>query len=190
MGMKAETLLFDKGGPQNTDETLAAARKRAGELGITKAVLATSTGETALKALDAFEGTGIDLIGVTLHAGYWDIFEPPDAEKVAAARERGATILTATHALMGSVESAVKDKFGGIPPAELVAYTYYTFSQGMKVAVEVAMMAADAGLLGGAEEIIAIGGTGRGADTAVVLKPAYTTSFFDLNVREVLAMPR
>lgn len=188
--MKAEMLLFEKGGPENTDETLAVVRKRAGELGITKAVLATSTGETALKALDAFEGTDIEVIGVTLHAGYWDIFEPPDAEKVAAARDRGAKILTATHSLMGSVESAVKDKFGGIPPAELIAYTYYTFSQGMKVAVEVAMMAADAGLLGSAEEVVAIGGTGNGADTAVVLKPAYTTNFFELKIREVLAMPR
>jgi hypothetical protein len=188
--MKTELLLFEKGGPENTKETLAAARKRAGELGVQNVVLATSTGRTALMALDAFEGSGVRITGVTLHAGYWDVYEPPDKEKIAEAKDRGAAIVTATHGLMGSVESAVKEKFGGIPPMELIAHTYYTFSQGMKVCVEVALMAADAGLIANAEEIIAIGGTGEGADTAVVLKAAYTTNFFDLKIREVLAMPR
>ena len=130
------------------------------------------------------------IVGVTLHAAYWDVYEPPDKEKMEQARARGAHTITATHGLMGSVESAVKQKFGGIPPAELIAHTYYTFSQGMKVAVEVALMAADAGYVGNAEEVIAIGGSGKGADTAVVLRAAYTTNFFDLNVCEVLAMPR
>jgi len=60
----------------------------------------------------------------------------------------------------------------------------------MKVAVEVAVMAADAGLLEGEGEVIAVAGTGSGADTAVVLSPAYSTSFFELKVREVIAMPR
>jgi hypothetical protein len=188
--MRREVLLFEKGGLENTEATLAIARERAGELGVQNVVLATSTGRTALMALDAFEGSGVRLIGVTLHAGYWDVYEPPDKAKIAEAKDRGAVILTATHALMGSVESAVKEKFGGIPPMELIAHTYYTFSQGMKVCVEVALMAADAGYVSNAEEIVAIGGTGVGADTAVVLKAAYTTNFFDLNVREVLAMPR
>ncbi|MCK4375706.1 MAG: hypothetical protein KAX19_10265 [Candidatus Brocadiae bacterium] len=188
--MRREMLLFDKGGPQNTDATLGAARRRAEELGITKVVLATSSGETALKALEAFEGMDVQVIGVTLHAGYWGLYSGPDKEKVAAAEAKGVKFLTATHSLMGSVESAIKDKFGGIAPMELIAHTYYTFSQGMKVAVEVTLMAADAGLVENAEDIIAVGGTDEGADTAVVLKAAYTTNFFDLKVREVLAMPR
>lgn len=188
--MKTELLLFDEPGPQNTEETLAVARRRAEELRLQNVVVATSTGRTALMALDAFEGTGARIIGVTLHAGYWDVYEPPDEAKIAEANKRGAAIITATHGLMGSVESAVKEKFGGIPPMELIAHTYYTFSQGMKVCVEVALMAADAGYVENAEEVIAIGGTGEGADTAVVLKAAYTTNFFDVNVREVLAMPR
>jgi len=59
----------------------------------------------------------------------------------------------------------------------------------MKVAVEITVMAADAGLISSEEEVIAIGGTNRGADTAIVVKPAYSTNFFDLKIREVIAMP-
>ncbi len=188
--IKREMLLFETGGPENTVATLQAARRRAEELGIKKVVLATSTGRTALMALDAFDGLGVDIIGVTLHAAYWTIYVPPDEAKVAAARARGAKFLTATHGLMGNVEAAIRDKFGGLPPVELIAHTYYTFSQDMKVAVEVALMAADAGLVQKGEDIIALGGTNEGADTAVVLKAAYTTDFFDLKIREVIAMPR
>jgi len=188
--MRREMLLFEKGGPEQTLPTLQAARSRAEELGIGHVVLATSTGETALKALDVFEGTGVKVIGVTLQAGLWEVYTGPDRQKVAAARERGAVILTASHALMGNLEAAIREKFGGVPPVELIAHTYYTFSQGMKVAVEVAMMAADAGLIPIDGEVIAIGGTGEGADTAVVLSPTYTNRFFDLRVREVIAMPR
>jgi len=188
--IKRELVLFEKGGPENTVATLEAARSRAEELDIRKVVLATSTGRTALMALDVFRGLEVDIIGVTLHAAYWPIYVPPDGEKVAAATAQGVKFVTATHGLMGNVEAAVRDKFGGLPPVELIAHTYYTFCQGMKVAVEVALMAADAGLVENGEDIIAVGGTGEGADTAIVLKAAFTTNFFDLKVREVIAMPR
>jgi len=36
------------------------------------------------------------------------------------------------------------------------------------------------------EDIIAIGGSGRGADTAVVLRPVNSNTFFDLKVKEIL----
>jgi len=75
-------------------------------------------------------------------------------------------------------------------PAELIAHTLYRFSQGMKVAIEITLMAADAGLIPINEEIIAIAGTDKGADTALVLKPAYTNEFFNLEVREIIAIPR
>jgi hypothetical protein len=60
----------------------------------------------------------------------------------------------------------------------------------MKVAVECLLMAADAGLLDTGQEVIAIGGTGSGADTAIVCKPAHPRTFHELEIREVLAKPR
>ena len=187
---KRETLLFEEPGPKQTEATLKAARQRAAQLGIKTVVLATSTGRTALMALDVFEGTGVRIVGVTLHAGLWKKYAPPDPEKIRAAEKRGARFVTATHTLMGNVESAVQEKLGGVSPCDVIAHTYYTFCQGMKVAVEVAVMAADAGLLEGEKEVIAIAGTSEGADTAIVLSPAYSTDFFDLKINEVIAMPR
>lgn len=60
----------------------------------------------------------------------------------------------------------------------------------MKVAVEITLMAADAGLIRTDQEAIAIAGTGKGADTALVLKPANAQTFFDLEIREILCKPR
>ena len=57
------------------------------------------------------------------------------------------------------------------------------------VAVEVAVMAADAGTLTG-KDIVAIGGSGGGADTALVIKPAHMNNFFDLRIREIICKPR
>jgi len=188
--IERKTLLFETGGKEHTEATLQAARERAEELGIKSVVLATSTGETALRALQAFEGTDVQIVGVTLHAGLWRKYTVIDPDKVRQAEARGVKFLTATHALMGNVDSAVREKFGGVPPCELIAHTYYTFSQGMKVAVEVAVMAADAGLISDQGDVIAIGGTGEGADTAIVLRPAFSTEFFNVKVREVIAMPR
>jgi hypothetical protein len=68
--------------------------------------------------------------------------------------------------------------------------TLRMFGQGMKVACEIATMAADAGLVRTDEEIIAIGGTGRGADTAIVLQPSYTHRFFNLRIKEIICKPR
>ena len=50
-------------------------------------------------------------------------------------------------------------------------------------------MAADAGLIRTDEEIISIGGTKRGVDTALLLKAAHTQNFFDLKVKEILCKP-
>ena len=59
----------------------------------------------------------------------------------------------------------------------------------MKVAVEVTLMAADAGVIPVDQAIVAIAGTGRGADTAIVIQPANTTNFLDLDIHEIIAKP-
>jgi hypothetical protein len=51
-------------------------------------------------------------------------------------------------------------------------------------------MAADAGLIRAGEEVIAIAGTGKGLDTAVVLKASNTHTFFDTRIQEIICKPR
>ena len=51
-------------------------------------------------------------------------------------------------------------------------------------------MALDAGKLPFGREVVAIAGTGRGADTAMVLTPAYTAQLLKTRIHELLCMPR
>ncbi|MFH1985652.1 MAG: pyruvate kinase alpha/beta domain-containing protein [Pseudomonadota bacterium] len=180
-------MYFDTSGKENTLATLQQGYARGQELGITEVVLATTSGETALAALKVF--TGFQIIAVTYHCGFNAPFQsmmpPENRERLAAA---GVRIVQATHALSG-IERSVAKKHGGVYPALIIADALKLFGQGTKVAVEVAVMAADAGLLSGGD-IVAIGGSSRGADAALIVAPAHQDNFFDLKVREVVCKPR
>jgi uncharacterized protein len=190
--MELATTYFDKpGGAENTEKTLALAKARAKALGIKTIVVASTVGDTAVKAVNAFKG--FKVIVVTHVAG---MREPNTQEFTEENRKtvesKGGIILTAAHAF-GGIHRALSST---VPPSptsavgDIIAMTLRNFGQGMKVACEIAAMAADAGLVRTDEEIIAIGGTGRGADTAVVLQPSYTHRFFNLRVKEIICKPR
>jgi hypothetical protein len=183
----ASCVYFAQTGPQNTARTLELARARAGALGIHKVLVATTTGATGLQA--AHELKGLDIIVISHSAG----FSAPNtqslaAENRAAIEATGATILTCQHAF-GGVGRAVRMKLGTYELDEIIAFTLRTFCQGIKVVAEMALMAADAGLVRTDEPLIAIAGTGRGADTAAVLKPSNAQTFFDLRFLEIVCMP-
>jgi hypothetical protein len=180
------TLYFTKPGKANTDALLGAACSRAAAIGVRQVVVASTHGFTARRAQAAFAGTGVEVIAVTIAASYdaegWTM---TDAERTRL-RRAGITVLTGTHALGGELSNGLE-----VPGAQDVASkVLYRFCQGMKVAVEVALMAADAGLLDMRHEVIAVGGTGEGADTAIVVKPAYTRTFQKLEIREIIGKPR
>jgi hypothetical protein len=84
----------------------------------------------------------------------------------------------------------MRKSFNMMGLGETIASVLRVFGQGMKVVCEIPLMAADAGVVRTDEEVIAVGGTGRGADTAVVLNPVNTTDFFNLKVKEILCKPR
>ena len=180
-------MYFDQPGKVNTVPTLTQAARRGQELGLEEMVLATTSGDTAFKALERCPGFRIT--AVTYHHGFKEPFQPIMPATVRQdLTARGVRVVTATHALSG-VERSVAKKLGGVSPVLLMAATLKIFGQGAKVAVEVAIMAADAGALTG-RDIIAIGGSSKGADTALVIKPAHQSSFFDIKVREVICKPR
>jgi uncharacterized protein len=180
-------MYFDQHGPENTLQTLTAAFERGQALGLTEAVLASTSGETAYRALEIF--TGFHLVAVTLHGGFRKPFEnvmPAEVRK--DLESKGVTVVSATHPLSG-VERSIAKKYSGLYPAMLIADTLKRFGQGTKVAVEIAIMAADAGVLSG-NDIIGIGGSSTGADTALILSPTNQTHFFDLKIREIVCKPR
>lgn len=182
------TVYFDKPGRQNTARTLEVALQRAEQLSIKAVLVATTSGETGVTAAEFFQG--YEVVVVTHSTGFRGPNEQElDPEHHASIEEAGAKVLTCQHAF-GGVNRAVRRKLDTYLTDEIIAYTLRTFGQGMKVCQEMALMAADAGLVAVGEPCIAIAGTGHGADTAVVLAPANAQSFFDLRVMEILAKPR
>jgi uncharacterized protein len=170
--------------------TLDTALARAAELDIKHIVVATTTGETPIKLLEKRGEEGPSVVAVTHSAG----FAGPNTQELLpehreAIIQGGGHILTCQHAL-GGVNRAVRRKLGTYQLDEIIAFTLRSFGQGMKVACEITVMAADAGLIPAGEEIIAIGGSGRGADTAAVILSANAQDFFDLRVLEILCKPR
>ncbi|MHB1294621.1 MAG: pyruvate kinase alpha/beta domain-containing protein [Anaerolineae bacterium] len=188
--MNLETWCFEKGGPQNTDRTLAVATVRAQALGLRQMVVASSHGGTARKAQTLCAPLGISVVAVTISHGWesqgW-CMTPAERKGLEAL---GVRVVTGTHALGDGVGSAFSAKYGGRAADEIVRDTLYRFCQGMKVAVESVLMAADAGALDMSQEVVAVAGSSEGADTAIVVKPAYPNTFLDLEIREVLAKPR
>lgn len=180
-------MYFDKPGKDNTDQTLKLAADRGKELGLNEVVVASTTGATAYKALEIF--AGLRLTVVTYHCGFKKPFESVMPHAVRKDLEtKGALVVAASHALSG-VERSIAKKHSGIYPVLLIADTLRLFGQGTKVAVEISIMAADAGTLSG-DDIIAVGGSGGGADAALVLKPAHQSNLFDMRIREVICKPR
>jgi hypothetical protein len=188
-----DIVYFEKAGSQNTDDTIRLALARANELGIKYVLVASSSGETGLKVAEASGGMGIKVIAVSHHVG----FSGPgrrdiDEQYLKQLKELGVPVIEASHALSG-VERSITKRLGGASRVESIAEALRTLiSVGTKVCVEISIMAADAGLVpvDGQTEIIAIGGTWSGADTACVIKPAHANSFFDMQVREFVCLPR
>ena len=188
--MRLTTYCFEQPGAHNTEQTLAVAHERAMALGIRQMVVASSHGETARRAQALCGPNGIAVIAVTICHGWESAGWCMPAGTVAELQRLGIAVVTGIHALGDGVGSAFSEKTGGRAPEEIVRDTLYRFCQGMKVAVECVLMAADAGLLDMSQEVVSVAGTSDGADTAIVCKPAYPRTFLELEIREVLAKPR
>jgi hypothetical protein len=59
----------------------------------------------------------------------------------------------------------------------------------MKVGVEIILMATDGGCIAAGEKVIAVTGTGRGSDTAVVALAASSTKLYELHITEIICKP-
>ncbi|RUM46158.1 MAG: hypothetical protein DSY80_02540 [Desulfocapsa sp.] len=188
--MEKKIVYFDKPGYKNTEHTLRLAIERCEELGLRYLVVASSSGETAMKAFEMLKGKNIELVVVTYHRGFYeegvDSMKPEIEEFL---RKNGVKIVRQSHVLSG-LERSFTRKFGGLSRTEAVAEALRAlFGHGLKVCVEITIMAADSGAIP-IEEVVAVGGRSRGADTAVVIRPAHMNNFFDMQIKEIICMPR
>ena len=185
--MKYQTLYFEKAGPENTEETLKLVKEWSDMLDIKTILVATTSGKTGVKAVELLKNHNV--VVVTHSTGFREENEQElTPENKNSIEVLGGKILTCQHALAG-ISRAVRFKFNTYEIDEIIANTLRLLGQGLKVAVEIVLMAADAGFIRTASDVIAIGGTNEGADTAAVIKPANVSRFFDLKVRGVLCKP-
>jgi hypothetical protein len=179
---------FHKPGGKNTRGVLEAVSKRAKDISIRKILIASYSGRTAFEALKILD-KDINIIVVTHVTGYAkpDVQELDEKDRKEL-ESQGVKVLTCQHAF-GGVGRGVRNKLDTYQIDEIMAHTLRVFGQGVKVAIEVTLMAADAGLVRTDEDVIAVGGTAQGVDSALVLKPANSAHFFDLKVREIICKP-
>ncbi len=188
--MESKVRYFAKAGKDNTEACLGIVKEALHERRIRHLVIASTYGDTGLLFSEALKDSGTNLVVVTHCAGFK---EPNHVEITPEIRVKlgnnGAHVLTGTM-VTHSIETAFAAKFSGLYPTLIIAQTLRVFGQGTKVCCEIAMMAADAGLIPEAEEVLTVAGTARGADTVLLVKSAVSKRFFDLKVLEILAKPR
>jgi len=186
---------FKNCGEVNTDQLLEIVRKRSLDLGIAKVIVASETGRSAVKALEKFQGTSIRLIVVTHYpATTWG---PKGDILIGLKRKEYAANLKK---LLNNEVKVVQGTRPFAPPSRslnwsltaegMIDSTLELFGAGTKIAIEVAVMATDAGELEEGEQIISCAGTFKGLDTALLVETAYSMNFFKkFEVREVIAKP-
>jgi len=184
---KKEILYYESTGEINTEQTLKIAKQRADKLGIKNLVIASTRGNTGVKAVEYFKGYNVVVVPHVTGLrgpGQQELTE----ENKNKIEENGGQVVIAAHAFSG-INRAIQAKWTTMYPAGIMAQTLRLFGQGMKVVVEIAAMAADAGVVPVDEDVLVVAGSGRGADTAVVLRPANSHNIFDMVIREIVAKP-
>ena len=186
--MGSSVTYFDHRGRGNTPRVLELVMQRASALGITDVLIPSLTGASGLLACERL--TGLHVVVVTQSTGLSGPGHqemPPDV--LEELKARGASVFTGTHSF-GGVGRAVRRKFATYQVEEIIAHTLKRFGEGTKVAVEIVLATADAGLISIDKEVISCGGSGRGLDTALVLRPAHAQDFFDLEILEIICKRR
>ena len=188
MSTKKSILYFSQTGNTNTQTTIKMAKERADELGIKDVVVASTRGDTGLITADMFKGYNVVI--VTHATGFREPGKQELSDEMTSKiRAAGGKILTTTHVFRG-VDRAIQSKFDTVYPAIIMAQTLRLFGQGMKVVVEIPVMAADAGLIPVDKDVMVIAGSNKGADTAVVIQPSNSHDIFDMVVKEIITKPR
>jgi hypothetical protein len=178
--MEEKIVYFEEPGKANTETTLLLALARAKKRGIKKVVMASTLGDTARLAAKLWENEGIKLVVVPHQFGFIGMNFPP--ELVTELEKQGHTV----H--FGTMLFHTEHLYGMNTPT-IMANVLRTFCQGMKVCVEIIMMAADGGHVGIGEQVVVVAGSGRGADTAVVAAAATSTKLADLHIQEIICKP-
>ena len=180
--MEEKIVYFEEPGIGNTEVTLNLALERAKDRGIKKVLLASTRGDTARQLAQKLAGTGIRMVVVPHQYGFGPAGQRFPKALVDELQGQGHSVYFGTMLFH-------TDGFFATNEPRLMANLLRTFCQGMKVAVEITLMAANGGLVAAGENVVVVTGTGRGADTAVVAIAATSTNLSDFHVTEIICKP-
>ena len=165
---------FDRPGQDNTDEVLDVVQRRFEEGDISNILVATTKGVTGLKFSRAFKNKA-KVVAIS--------HEKIEVDYRKEMEELGAKTVDGSHLPFHA------------KGMDVVRDALLLMGQGFKVCLELALIATDKGIVHPYNYVIAVGGTSRGADTAIVVKTTTTAEAFSkdeskrLEVREILCMP-
>lgn len=179
--METKIVYFEGIGVDNTEACFDTVDRALSELGIKKVILASTRGDTARYAMDRYRGQGVRLIIVPHQYGFGPGQRFP-LELVDPAQQEGHVVHFGTMLFH-------QEKTWGEGPAQAVANFLRLFCQGVKVCVEILFMAGNAGLVAEGEQVVVVAGTGRGADTALVMTGGTTTNLKGAHISRILCKP-
>ena len=200
--MKTERVdvYFDEPGPQNTEDVIETVAKRIESTGIGYVVVASHSGVTALKFAETLKNNRVKAKILCVTSGPARKRKGKDWPSISQEMRKkliDSDVVIVERALNVFEEPIVEDsRWPSLTPGHIMREVFYTLGQGFKVAVEVALMSVVSGYLDSKQEVIAVGGTGKGCDTAIIMKTIFPQAFFSndpndrLQIREVIAMPR
>lgn len=169
-----------------TDDVLKIAKDALEKWKLKDVVVASTGGATGLAAAKLFKDLGANVVVVAHSVG----FREPNTNEFSSELKKemeklGGCVLFSTMPFH-TVNDAVRGKMGSSIET-LIADTLRMMGQGTKVCVEIVAMACDAGLVESGKNVLAVAGTGRGADTVLVIRSANSRRFFDLRIVDVVA---
>jgi hypothetical protein len=179
--MDKKIVYFEQRGPENTQEVMNIAKLRIMEGDINKIVLASTTGQTAKIAIEVFANERITLAIIPHQYGFREVNRFP--------REFVKEIETKGHLVHFSTMLFHTTELYGTDSPQVIANFLRTFGQGMKVCFEIAMMAADGGKVDIGEKILAVAGSNKGSDTAVIMEAYPSNQYKKIRVLEILCKP-
>ena len=179
--MEEKIVYFEEAGVDNTAETLRLAIERAKARGINKIILASTRGNTARTAAKLLTGTGITM--VVIPHQYTNVQAQRFPQELVSQLEKQGHLVH-----FGTNLFHTENLYGTTVP-RVIAFFLRTFSQGMKVCIEIILMAADGGCVATGENVVVVAGTGRGADTAVVAQAACSKDLPNLHINEIICKP-
>jgi len=185
---KKEIVYFKEPGKANTEKTIELALAYSQNNNINTIVIASSTGNTALKLKEKVPDLNIICVTYSDAVKYKDKLEEFQKNK-SLLEEKGITIVKSIHALSG-IEKSLTAKYCSMMPATLIADILRLFSEGVKVCVESSMMAVDTGAVKEKEKTLVMGGSHEGCDTCLLVEPSCTSKFFEFGILEIICIPK